>query len=229
MQDTNDDTIGVQNEWSRFFENGVEGYSNRVSRRTVLRSSAIASGVVLGGSALAGNAAANRGNNYGNGNGIGAFLNEEAMWKESPVWDTGVADRTGQDEVDVLFGGLTDIDIPEEMIPPDEEVPDEGPWNLEPRVVKISPGTAVTWTWWEHGIPHGLVSFFDPPEHGREFHEHRGEGDTFTYTFEDEGTYLYFCHPHGTPYEVDFSGPEQEEFLVENLFGQRGAVIVSED
>jgi plastocyanin len=200
---------------------------------------------VAGGTLLTGSASAQGGkgggNSYGNGNAIGAFLNEEAMFKESPVWDTGVADRTGQEEVDVLFGGLTSIDLP---FP---DAPDMGPWGMDPRAVEVSPGTDVTWTWYDGPgaiDAHHLVSFFDPPYeeefempwesdgHGHEhpggdeeFYVHEALGDTFTYTFDEVGIYLYFCIPHGTPFSFEFG----ELGEVNNLFGQRGAVIVSDE
>lgn len=206
------------------------------NRRTVLKT--IGAGVV-GGTMLTGTASA-KGNNYGNGNAIGAFLNEQAMFKESPVWDTGIADETGEAEVDVLWGGLTEVvdPISGETFP--------GPWGVEPRAVKVSPGTDVTWTWWdgEGAIDaHHLVSFFDPPYEDEfpnpllgEGHDHPGDdaefiahedlGDSFTHTFEEVGTYLYFCIPHGTPYSIfhPLLGAE-----VENLFGQRGVIKVVDD
>lgn len=211
------------------------------NRRTVLK----ATGGLLSIAGLSGTAAATRTRDktYGNGNGIGAFLNEEAMFKESPVWDTGVADKTGQNEVDVLWGGLTDVVHPETG----ETVP--GPWGVDPRAVKVSPGTDITWTWYDGPgaiDAHHLVSFFDPPyeeefptpfegdphEHPggeEEFFVHADLGDSFTYTFDEVGTYLYFCFPHGTPYEFNVSPPDEPEFLVENLFGQRGVVKVVDD
>lgn len=222
------------------------------NRRTVLKT--IGAGAV-GTAALASTATARSGdhdeqggtageNTYGNGNAIGAWLNEAAMFKESPVWDTGVADRTGQDEVEVLFGGLTDV-----LLPTGEDgslVEVQGPWNMEPRAVKVSPGTDVTWTWYDgpRAIDaHHLVSFHDPPYedefelpwenggHGHEhpggedeFYVHRDLGDSFTHTYEETGIYLNFCIPHGTPFSFRF--PELGE--VSNLFGQRGAVIVDD-
>lgn len=213
-------------------------------RRSVLKSiGAAAVGVpMMSGTASAKrNNASAKGNNYGNGNGIGAFLNEEAMFKESPVWDTGVADRTGEDEVDVLFGGLTSIDLP---FP---DAPDVGPWGMDPRAVKVSPGTDVTWTWYDGPgaiEAHHLASYFDPPyeeefvlpweAHGHEhdhpggddeFYVHEDLGDTYTHTFDEPGIYLYFCIPHGTPFAFEFG----ELGEVSNLFGQRGAVIVTDE
>ena len=239
MKETGEDSTDVQSDWSRFLKRGIDTQSNYVSRRSVLRTGAIASGLVLGGGALSGSGAA-RSNHYGNGNAIGAFLNEEAMFKESPVWDSGVADRTGQDEAQVLFGGLTSIDFP------DPEARDVGPWGMDPRAVKVSPGTDVTWTWYDGPgaiEAHHLVSYFDPPYeeafelpweengHGHEhpggdeeFYVHEDLGDAFTYTFDDVGTYLYFCIPHGTPFSFELEGHKAN-----NLFGQRGAVIVTDD
>jgi hypothetical protein len=74
---------------------------SETSRRTVLKTigAGVVSGTILSGSAGAKKgdkgSKSGRSNNYGNGNGIGAFLNEEAKNKPSPVWDTGVADKTG--------------------------------------------------------------------------------------------------------------------------------------
>lgn len=198
---------------------------------------------VVGATVLAGSATA-RGNNYGNGSGLGAFLNEEAEYKPSPVWDSGIADRTGRETVNVLWSGLT------EVIDPTTEETAQGPWGVDPRAVKVSPGTEVTWMWYDGEFAldiHHLVSYFDPP-YDEEFelppelteesgggddheHEHPGgddefyvkedPGDSFSYTFDEVGTYFYFCIPHGIP-----SG---ELGPIPNLFGQRGAVKVVDD
>lgn len=217
----------------------------RQTRRTALKT--LGAGIV-GATVLTGSAGAKggpKGNNYGNGNAIGKFLNEEAEYKESPIWDTGIADRTGRDEVDVLWSGLT------EVVRPDTGEKVQGPWGVDPRAVKVSPGTEVTWTWYDGRFAldiHHLVSYFDPP-YDEEFelppeltegsddggddhdHEHPGgegefylkndPGDSFSYTFDEVGTYLYFCIPHGIP-----SG---ELGPIPNLFGQRGAVKVVDD
>ena len=238
----------------------VPGYSNR---RNVLKTMGVG---LVGSTVLTGTAAAQQDDGEETANGeqqddregttIGEFLTEEAMFKDSPIWDTGIEDRTGEDEVEVQFDALTDINIP------DPDAPDVGPWGVEPRAVLVSTGTDVTWTWreeWEEGHededdglpPHYLASYFDPPEWGDEFFEYPGPGGEFTYEFADPGTYLYFCVPHGTPFalededeeedppeeapeepleeikpeEVDEELEEPEE--VRNLFGQRGAVIVT--
>lgn len=194
---------------------------NDATRRTVLRTI----GAGIGGTVLAGSAAAG-GQNYGNGNGIGAFLNERPLAKRMPVWDSGVADMTGQDEAVVDVGTMTTLDIPEDILP---APPEEGPFAYAPRAVEASPGTTVRWEW--TGNPF-LDANGDPvsPEEGsgpwphdvhsldHSFHsEFQGTG-TFEWTFSDTGTYLYYCTPHGNP------GPDRP-----NLFGMRGAVIVSDD
>lgn len=207
-------------------------------RRTVLKTIGAS---VVGGAVLSGTASA-KGNSYGNGNSVGKFLNEEALYKESPVWDTGVMDATGQGTVDVVWSGLTDV------INPDTGETVQGPWGVIPRAVKVSPGTDVRWTWYDGPGAldiHHLVSFFDPPyedafpnpfseedhEHKHpggedEFFAHEDLGETFTYTFDEVGTYLYFCIPHGIPNGVEIEDAPPD---LPNLFGQRGAVKVVDD
>lgn len=198
------------------------------SRRSVLKS--IGAGAVgcltWTATASAGNND-DRGNGYGRGNGIGAFLNDEAEWNDDP-WDGGIANRTGESEVDISVGSFTSIDAPF----PEEQ----GPFAFDPQVVKVSPGTEITWRWVaaHHSVTSYNEAAGDPSDptttgdHGKLFDEHAAAPNSFTYTFEESGTYLYFCHPHGTPY------PAFDAFLVkmgldpirENLFGMRGAVLV---
>jgi len=180
-----------------------------------------------------------KGNDYGNGNAIGTFLNEKALWNKKPR-NGGVVDMTGMNEVDVYVGSITTINPP----PNHEDTP--GPFGFEPQAVEVTTGTDVTWNWIDYSpreTPHHSVTNYKPgagdPEdptttgdHGDLFDEH-GEGPhSFTYTFDESGTYLYFCHPHGTPY------PAYDAFLEnvpgvdpvqENLLGMRGAVKVTDD
>lgn len=208
-----------------------------LNRRKVLKTigAAVATATVLTGTASA------RGNNYGNGNGVGDFLNDEAVLKAQPVWDSGVADQTGESNVTVQVGTMTSVDVPEDLIPPDEQVPEEGPFGYSPRAVKISPNTEVTWDWatpTHHSVTSYNASAETSDQHGELFDEHYhppAEGEPefppeypfnrFSNTFESLGTYLYFCHPHGTPYPVPF-GPLGE---VPNHVGMRGAVIVTDE
>lgn len=193
------------------------------NRRNVLKT--IGAGVV-GATTLTG-AASPEGRNYGNGNGIGAFLNEEAVLKDMPVWDSGVADKTGQSAVNVLVGTLTSVDIPKDLWPFAGEPPEEGPFGFKPRAVEVSPGTQVTWSWVtnHHSVTSFNTSADAPDDHGEVFEGHGDAGNTLSYTFNEVGKYLYFCHPHGTPYPVPF-GPLGN---VPNHVGMRGAVIVSDE
>lgn len=203
----------------------------RSKRRNVLKTI----GVGAVGMVTIGSASADKGNNYGNGNGIGAFLNEEAQWNDDP-WDGGMVDETGKEDegVTVTVGAMTTINPP---FPPS---PTEGPFGFDPMAVKVSPGTEVTWEW---AAPHHSVTSYNPEagdpsdptttgDHGQKFddHDHGGPPHELSYTFEERGAHLYFCHPHGTPY------PAYDAFLEdvpdwdpvqENMLGMRGAVLVT--
>jgi hypothetical protein len=89
-------------------------------------------------------------------------------------------------------------------------------------------------TWCRPSTPYDEA--FEPPADGDHEHEQSGGEDefdvhedlveTFTDTFDEVGTYLYFPVPHGTPFSFeDTHLPEEGR----NLSGQRGAVSVHED
>lgn len=186
-------------------------------RRTVLRS--IGAGVVAG-AVLSSPAAADPRRRSG----LGEFLNAEAQWKDRPLWDSGVTEATAASDVAVRVGVLTSLDIPDEEWPFSGDPPEQGPFSFEPQVVKVSPGTTVTWNWvvGHHSVTSFNVDADVPDDHGSEFDKHGEAPHTATHTFEEEGTYLYFCHPHGTPYPMFFPGIGNEP----NHLGMRGAVIV---
>ena len=80
--------------------------------------------------------------------------------------------------------------------------------NFEPRYVKVSVGTVVTWT--QTGVAPHTVTHDDArpklqPARG-EFDSHpdcpgtcMGQGDEFTLTFTEPGEYPYYCVVHGRP------------------------------
>lgn len=205
-------------------------------RRTVLKT--LGAGV-LGGAVLSGSATAS-GNHYGRGNGLDAFLNEAAMFKESPVWDGEIANRMGQEVVDVAVGALTAANLP------DSEAPPHVPFAFAPQVVKVSPGATVRWTWvsnpYDVPIPHDVTSLVDDEgnvvleAHADQSYHHHARyipateeneleedvNPTFDVTFEERGNHLYHCTPHGAPWEVCHEGQ-----CVYNAFGMRGAVQVA--
>lgn len=163
---------------------------------------------------------------YGRGNGIGVFLNEDALLKETPIWRGHVADMTGQAMAMVDVGAPTSHLIPEEELPPD--APELLPLAFDPQVAAVSPGTTVEWKWRtleSVGIPfpvpiaHNVVSIAEeggsPLFQSDLMVQPPTDSDpdvTFSHTFEERGTYLYFCGPHGAPHE--------------NAFGMRGAIVV---
>lgn len=206
-----------------------------VDRRSVLK----ATGGLISLAGLSSTAAANgrQDGSYGNGNGIGAFLNEEAEFKENPIWTGEMADRRGEDVVDVAVGAMTSVDPPEDV-----DAPPELPFAFAPQVVKVSPGATVRWTWvsnpFDAPIPHDVTSLVDEdgepvlePDSDQRFHHHdrytpaTDENDleedvnpTFEFTFDERGNHLYYCTPHGAPFEY------HDHY---NAFGMRGAVQVA--
>lgn len=61
-----------------------------------------------------------------------------------------------------------------------------------PAVLRVSPGTTVTWEWTGRGGAHNVVA-----EDGSFQSQLTGsEGTTFSHAFESEGTYKYVCTPH---------------------------------
>lgn len=218
------------------------------NRRTVLKT--IGAGVV-GSTILTGTTSAKE-ENYGNGNGLDVFLNEEAMFKEDPIWDGEITDRRGEAVVDVSVGAMTSVNLPDFFPgPPIEALP----VAFEPHVVKVSPGATVRWTWVSNPLgdpaPHDVTSLVnedgDPvvTEDGHpRFHsphyrykesreaEEPDEEDlpTFEEEFTDRGNHLYYCSPHGAPYSHgEFEHPVEEDETIElyNEFGMRGAVKVA--
>lgn len=170
---------------------------------------------------------------YGNGNGIGAFLNEEAKFKETPIFTGEIADKRGQEVVDIAVGAMTSVDPPEEV-----EAPPKLPVAFDPLAVRISPGATVRWTWVPHPlppeaegpIPHDVKSLVDEdgevvvkPHADVKFHsgfkQFTDPDPTFEVTFGDRGNHLYYCTPHGAPYAHHGHS--------ENVLGMRGAVQVA--
>lgn len=208
------------------------------NRRTVLKT--IGAGAV-GGAVLTGTASAKEDDeqHYGNGNGLDVFLNEEAIFKEDPIWDGEIADHKGEEVVDVAVGALTSHTNPEIPVP-------EAPFAFAPMVVKVSPGATVRWTWvsnpYDVPIPHDVTSLVDDdgnvvlePHADQRFHHHdeytpateeneleEDDNPTFEVTFEERGNHLYYCTPHGAPFEVCHG-----EHCFYNPFGMRGAVKVA--
>lgn len=65
---------------------------------------------------------------------------------------------------------------------------------FDPTILKVSVGTTVTWTN-EGAAVHTVTSAEDSPNGGLDSGNLRG-GETYSFTFEEPGTYNYFCVPH---------------------------------
>lgn len=204
---------------------------NSPKRRTVLKTFGAG---VMGSAVLASPAVADddkdKGNDYGSGNGVGAFLNEEAPFNPDP-WDGEIVNKKGETSVEIKVGA------------------DPPSLAFSPQAVLISPGTEVTWKW-KSPVHHSVVSYnenaddpTDPTstgDHGKLFEDHGVNGNSLVHTFDERTTQLYFCHPHGTPYpaydpffddEDKVYNPgedsdDDEEAVWENAVGMRGAVLV---
>jgi halocyanin-like protein len=89
-----------------------------------------------------------------------------------------VVDRTGESAVEIAVGTQGN----------------GGAFAFDPVVVRVDPGTEVTWRWTGEGGSHNVVAAdgtFGSDLHG-------AEGTTFTYTPSEVGVYPYACTPHET-------------------------------
>jgi predicted ribosomally synthesized peptide with SipW-like signal peptide len=167
--------------------------------------------------------------NVGTGDRLAAFVNDDAPLNEQP-WDGSIVDRTGDPEVVVKNNALTQVNFPDEPLfgPPPQELP----MAFDPQVVRVSPGTTVTWEWQTYSdplpdvfnrIPHNVVAVDGSFNSGRPVPA--ATASDFSHTFTDAGIHLYYCDPHGGPHFHPSSPgiPFQE---VINESGMRGAVIV---
>ena len=104
-------------------------------------------------------------------------------------FDGTVADFTGEDEAVVQVGELDESDQP---------------FGFSPPAIRVDPGTTVRWEW-QGDVAHTVTAVDDQFDSG----VHDGDGKTFSVTFEESGTSLYYCTPH-------------------RALGAKGAVVVTE-
>lgn len=74
-----------------------------------------------------------------------------------------------------------------------------GDSSFNPDTVTIAPGGTVTWEV-SSSLPHTITA-----EDGS-FDESVSDGDTFEHTFDEAGTYAYYCEIHGGPDGVGMAG-----------------------
>jgi halocyanin-like protein len=88
-----------------------------------------------------------------------------------------IADRTGRGEVAVEVGATGN----------------GGGFAFGPAAIRVDPGTTVVWEWIGQGGLHNVVAEDGTFDSGESV---AGAEETFEYTFDGAGTYLYFCTPH---------------------------------
>ncbi|WP_458209199.1 halocyanin domain-containing protein [Haladaptatus sp. NG-SE-30] len=115
----------------------------------------------------------------------------------------GVVDKTGKSEVRVEVGSEAN----------------GGAFGFGPAAVRVSPGTKVVWEWTGKGGAHNVVA-----EGGAGFESEMvsDAGYTFEHTFEDAGSYKYYCLPHkamGMKGAVVVGGATTNKKAVEPEFG----------
>jgi len=87
-----------------------------------------------------------------------------------------MADMTGEDSVQVSVGTEAN----------------NGTNGFSPSAMQIDSGTTVTWAWQGGSVQHNVVD-----EDGAFESDLKASG-TFEQTFDEAGTYLYYCNPHKT-------------------------------
>lgn len=92
-------------------------------------------------------------------------------------YDGSIEDFTGEEEVVVETGATHDGD---------------DPFFFDPPAVRVDEGTTVVWEWAGEGGAHNVAHVGGAFESDIE----DAEGETFSHTFEESGTYLYVCQPH---------------------------------
>jgi halocyanin-like protein len=89
-------------------------------------------------------------------------------------FDGSVADETGSGNVEVEVGAANGL-------------------AYGPAAVRIDVGTDINWSWTGSGGSHNVVAEDGAFDSGSTV---GGSGNNFQHTFEEAGTYLYYCTPH---------------------------------
>ncbi|PSP93979.1 halocyanin domain-containing protein [Halobacteriales archaeon QS_4_62_28] len=110
----------------------------------------------------------------------GASQEVSEYLSETSNFDGSVSTMTDQDTVTVTVGAEAN----------------GGAFGFDPAAINVSTGTTVQFEWTGEGGNHNVVSDGDGPlDSGEAVGE---EGVNYEYTFEEAGTYLYYCTPHET-------------------------------
>jgi halocyanin domain len=116
------------------------------------------------------------GGDGGGGASVGVPSEAEEYLSNVDNFDGSARDATGQSSVTVRVGTEAN----------------GGGFGYGPAAVQIDTGTAVVWEWTGKGGSHNVVD-----ENGSfESELVRNADHTFEHTFDESGTFLYFCTPH---------------------------------
>ncbi|WP_440008887.1 halocyanin domain-containing protein [Halomicrococcus sp. SG-WS-1] len=149
-----------------------------LTRRTVLRTTAIASGSLL----LAGCLGESSESEPAKSDSASSQKDNTSQaaskfgdWFDNvPNYDS-IVDETGKSEITVTVGADAN-----------------NGFTFTPPAIKISTGTTVVWKWSGKGGSHNVVEadgVFESEMSGE-------KGHTFEHTFDEVGTYRYYCEPH---------------------------------
>ena len=117
---------------------------------------------------------AGNGNENGSGGNGSGFPQVEEYLSDANNYEGSVEDLTGEDSVTVEVGAGSGL-------------------AFGPAAIQVDPGTTVTWEWTGQGGPHNVIHEEGAFDSGDTISE---AGHTFEHTFDEEGTFLYFCSPH---------------------------------
>lgn len=104
-------------------------------------------------------------------------VHEYMIDNDVQLYDGSLADRTGTESVTIDVGAGNQA------------------LAFDPPVIRIDAGTEVVWKWTGEGGAHNVVSTDSPEEFSNEDVTDEA-GHTWWYTFEQTGTYFYYCQPH---------------------------------
>ena len=103
---------------------------------------------------------------------------------------------TDDSELDDWLGGLEEYDGPVDRTGESEVAVTVGAGSdglaFDPLAVAVDAGTTVVWEWTGRGGRHNVVD--RDGAFASEYYD--DEGATFEYTFEETGTFAYYCEPH---------------------------------
>ena len=104
----------------------------------------------------------------------------------------------GQEETveDTAHGAPVDYEV---SITENAYLPENEEHAYDPAVLELTPGKSVRWTNHDiiaHTVTSGLSDGLAGVPDGRFDSGYIDAGGTFTYTFEEEGTFSYYCLPH---------------------------------